>query len=34
MIILSGDPLTTPIAQLLDLFVAQTYVGGKLMYER
>jgi predicted amidohydrolase YtcJ len=34
MIILSGDPLTTPTAQLLDLFVAQTYVGGKLMYER
>jgi hypothetical protein len=32
--ILSGDPLTTPTDDLLNLYVEQTYVGGKLMYER
>jgi predicted amidohydrolase YtcJ len=32
--ILSGNPLTTPTESLLDLRVEQTYVGGKLMYER
>jgi predicted amidohydrolase YtcJ len=34
LVILSGDPLTTPTANLLSLHVDQTYVGGKLMYER
>jgi predicted amidohydrolase YtcJ len=32
--VLSGDPLATPPAQLLDLVVEQTYVGGTLVYER
>jgi predicted amidohydrolase YtcJ len=34
LVVLSGDPLTTPTGSLLDLCVEQTYVGGKLMYER
>ncbi|MCB9457592.1 MAG: amidohydrolase [Anaerolineaceae bacterium] len=32
MVILSGDPLTTPPDSLLDLRVEQTYVGGKAVY--
>jgi len=32
--ILSGDPLTTPTEALLSLHVDETYVGGKLMYQR
>ena len=32
--ILSGDPLSTPTESLLDIQVEQTYVGGKLCYER
>lgn len=34
LVILSGDPLTTPTEHLLDLHVMATYVGGKLMYAR
>jgi hypothetical protein len=34
LVVLSGDPLATPSEMLLDLCVEQTYVGGKLMYER
>ena len=34
LVILSGDPLTTPPEHLLDLYVEQTYVGGKLVYEK
>ncbi|MCX6046977.1 MAG: amidohydrolase family protein, partial [Chloroflexi bacterium] len=34
LVVLSGDPLTTPTAQMLDLHVVQTYVGGELVYER
>ncbi len=34
LVILSGDPLTTPTESLLNLYVEQTYVGGNLMYER
>jgi predicted amidohydrolase YtcJ len=34
LVVLSGDQLTTPAGSLLDLRVEQTYVGGKLMYER
>jgi predicted amidohydrolase YtcJ len=33
LVVLSGDPLTTPAERLLDLHVEQTYVGGRLMYE-
>jgi len=33
LVMLSGDPLATPPARLLDLRVEQTYVGGKLVYE-
>lgn len=32
MTVLSGDPLTTPPAQLPDLVVEATYVGGQLVY--
>ena len=31
--VLSGDPLTTPARDLLNIHVNQTYVGGKLAYE-
>jgi predicted amidohydrolase YtcJ len=34
MVVLSGDPLTTPPDELLHLNVHQTYVGGQLVYER
>ncbi|MBN8638190.1 MAG: amidohydrolase [Anaerolineae bacterium] len=34
MVILSGDPLITPPADLPNLVVEQTYVGGRLVYER
>ena len=34
LVVLSGDPLTTPPDALLALHVEQTYVGGKLAYER
>jgi predicted amidohydrolase YtcJ len=34
LVVLSGDPLTTPAEKLLDLVVEQTYVGGKLVYQR
>lgn len=34
LVILSGDPLTTPAEALLALYVEQTYVGGTLRYER
>lgn len=34
MVILSGDPLTTPPEQLLNIRVEQTYVSGKRVYER
>ncbi len=33
LVVLSGDPLTTPAAKMLDLHVVQTYVGGELVYE-
>jgi hypothetical protein len=29
----SGDPLATPIERLLEIHVAQTWVGGALTYE-
>jgi predicted amidohydrolase YtcJ len=32
--VLSGDPLTTPISNLLDLYVEQIYVDGKLIYQK
>jgi len=32
--VLSGDPLTMPPDELLDIHVDQTYVGGELRYER
>jgi predicted amidohydrolase YtcJ len=32
--VLSGDPLAVPTADLLSIHVEQTYVGGKLVYER
>lgn len=32
LVVLSGDPLATPAAQLAELRVLQTYVGGKLAY--
>jgi predicted amidohydrolase YtcJ len=31
--VLSGDPLATPAAALLNIRAEQTYVGGKLVYE-
>lgn len=34
LVVLSGDPLTTPAAQMLALVVEQTYVGGELRYQR
>ncbi len=33
VVILNGDPLTTPANAFLKLCVEQTYVGGKLVYE-
>jgi predicted amidohydrolase YtcJ len=32
--ILSGNPLTTPVERLTELVVDQTWVGGRLAYER
>ncbi|MBW7959860.1 MAG: amidohydrolase family protein, partial [Candidatus Promineofilum sp.] len=32
--VLSGDPLTTPPEDMLNIHVDQTYVGGQLVYER
>ena len=32
--VLSDDPMTTPVENLLNIYVDQTYVGGKLMFER
>jgi predicted amidohydrolase YtcJ len=34
LVVLSGDLLTTPATDLLDLYVDQTYVGGKLIYQK
>jgi predicted amidohydrolase YtcJ len=34
LVILSGDPLTTPPEEMLDLVVEKTYVGGRLAYQR
>ncbi len=34
LVVLSGDPLTTPSEELLNIHVDQTYVGGQLVYER
>lgn len=34
MIVLNGDPFTTPPEQLGEIQVDQTYVGGQLVYER
>src|SRR5262249_44955878 len=34
LVVLSGDPLTTPPDELLGLVVEQTYVAGELAYER
>lgn len=34
LVILNGDPLTTPPAEMLDLQVEQTYVGGMLRYPK
>ena len=31
--VLSGDPLATPIERLLEIHMAQTWVGGALAYE-
>ena len=31
--VLSADPLTTPVPDLLNVHVQQTYVGGKLAWE-
>jgi predicted amidohydrolase YtcJ len=33
LVVLSGDPLTTPADELLNIRVRQTYVGGVLRYE-
>lgn len=33
LVVLNGDPLTTAPAELLDIKVEQTYVGGELVYE-
>ncbi len=32
LVVLSGDPLTTPAADMLGLTVEQTYVGGEWVY--
>jgi predicted amidohydrolase YtcJ len=32
--VLSGDPLTTPPEKLLNIQVEQTYLGGKVVWER
>jgi predicted amidohydrolase YtcJ len=32
LVVLNGDPLTTPAAEMLDITVEQTYVGGELVY--
>jgi predicted amidohydrolase YtcJ len=32
--VLSGDPLTTPSDEMLNIRVEQTYVGGQLLYQR
>ena len=34
LVVLSGDPLTTPAAQMLELVVEQTYVQGELVWKR
>ncbi|MBI5668243.1 MAG: amidohydrolase [Chloroflexi bacterium] len=34
MVILSGDPLTTPAERLLDLQAHQTWIAGELAYEK
>ena len=34
LVVLSGDPLTTPPEDLLNIHVDQTYVGGQLVHER
>ena len=34
LVILNGDPLTTPPEDMLSIKVDQTYVGGQLVYER
>jgi predicted amidohydrolase YtcJ len=34
LVVLSGDPLTTPADALLGLSVEQTYVGGVLAYSK
>jgi hypothetical protein len=34
LVVLSGDPLTTPAEALLDLTIEQTYVGGELVYSK
>jgi predicted amidohydrolase YtcJ len=34
LVVLSGDPLTTPPEEMLSIKVDQTYVGGQLVYER
>jgi predicted amidohydrolase YtcJ len=34
LVVLSGDPLATPPDELLNIHVDQTYLGGKLVYER
>lgn len=34
LVVLSGDPLTTPAEAMLEITVEQTYVGGELVYER
>lgn len=33
LVVLSGDPLATPAADLLNLHVQQTYIGGNCVYE-
>ncbi|MFT5196693.1 MAG: putative amidohydrolase YtcJ, partial [Candidatus Promineifilaceae bacterium] len=32
--VLNGDPVTTPVAEMLSLQAVQTYVAGKLVFER
>jgi predicted amidohydrolase YtcJ len=34
MIVLSADPFKTPVDQLGEIVVEQTYVGGQLVFER
>ncbi len=34
LVVLSGDPLITPAAQMLELVVEQTYVQGELVWKR